>query len=84
MSYVDGNAIAGPLFGLFGDDITAELCTCGQCGHRQAVAETRVYHAGPGTVARCAECGNVLIVVVDRRGIACVDLTGIASMSRPG
>ncbi|MFI5709374.1 DUF6510 family protein [Kribbella sp. NPDC051620] len=80
MTHLDGNAIGGTLYDVFGAEMTATPCTCGRCGHEQAIAEMLVYTGGPGTVARCVGCSNVLIVVVDRRGIACVDLTGVASM----
>ena len=80
MDHLDGNAIAGVLFDVFGDEMTAALCTCARCGRGQAVGETKVFLGGPGIVARCAGCGNPLIIVVERCGIACVDLMGIAAM----
>ena len=35
---------------------------------------------GPGRVARCRACGEVLMVLVTIRGMTCVDLLGIASL----
>ena len=80
MNHLDGNAIAGVLFDVFGYEMTATLCTCAECGLRQAVGEIIVFLGGPGIIARCAGCENPLIIVVERRGVACVDLMGIAAM----
>jgi hypothetical protein len=33
---------------------------------------------GPGRVARCPACGEMLAVLVTIRGITCVDLRGLA------
>lgn len=80
MNHLDGNAIAGVLFNVFGREMTATLCTCARCGYGQAVGETTVFLGGPGIVARCVGCENPLIIMVERRGVTCVDLTGIAAM----
>jgi hypothetical protein len=44
------------------------------------MAEAVVYLEAPGAVARCRTCDSVLMVVVDVRGIKCVDLRGLARM----
>jgi hypothetical protein len=36
----------------------------------------------PGTVARCRSCRGVLMVLVEVRGITCVDLRGLSDLSR--
>lgn len=64
MEAVDGNAIAGELFAAFGREMTAVLGTCNSCGTPSPVAELRVYISGPGTVARCPNCGGVAMVAV--------------------
>jgi Family of unknown function (DUF6510) len=67
MNPLDGNAIAGPLFGFYGKEMTAAEGTCRHCGHRGPVAEMRVYVGGPGTVARCPACDGVLLVLTEIR-----------------
>ena len=79
MIALDGNAIAGDLFEVFGVDLTPAKCECAACGSSSAVAEVVVYMRGPGRVARCRVCGALLIVLVTVRGIPCVDLGGIAA-----
>ena len=80
MDRLDGNAIAGTLFDVFGREMTTAVGTCGGCGRVSPLAEVAVYLLSPGVVARCPRCDNLLIVIVDRRGTACVELAGFASL----
>jgi hypothetical protein len=77
---LDGNAIAGSLVAAFGREMTTAIGVCGHCGARSAFAEQRVYVGGPGAVGRCRSCDNLLMVIVEVRGVACVDLRGLASV----
>jgi Family of unknown function (DUF6510) len=84
MAYLDGNAVAGTLLDVFGTDMTTAVGTCGGCGWAAPLAEVAVFGAGgPGVVARCPTCENLLMVIVNRRGTACVDLMGFASVQEP-
>ena len=78
MIALDGNAIAGDLIEALGVDLAAETCMCAFCGASGFFAEAVVYAPGPGHVARCRACGELLAVLVTIRGITCVDLGGIA------
>jgi uncharacterized Zn finger protein len=82
MNALDGNAIAGDLMDVFGTDLSAARCTCAACGAAWFVAEAVVYMRGPGRVARCRACGEVLFVLVTIRDITCVDLRGIAALEQ--
>jgi hypothetical protein len=77
---LDGNAIAGLLFDVFGAETTTATGTCAGCGARALVAELEVYLCAPGTVVRCRSCGAVEMVLVTIRGITCVDLGGLAAL----
>jgi uncharacterized protein DUF6510 len=81
MLALDGNAIAGDLVEIFGVDLTGATGVCAHCGDSAFVAEAVVYMRGPGRVARCRTCGQVLMVLVTIRGITCVDLLGIAEIT---
>jgi uncharacterized Zn finger protein len=83
MEPLDGNAIAGQLFDVFGTDVTSAIGTCASCGAAWHVAEFAVYLRGPGTVARCRSCGSILMVVATIRGMNCVDLTGVSDIVMP-
>jgi len=84
MEPLDGNAIGGLLIDVFGAEMTSASGTCGTCGATGPVAELVVYRQAPGTVARCRACGSILMVFVKVRSMTCVDLTGMASLDRPG
>ena len=78
---LDGNAIGGLLIELFGTEMTTATGRCGKCGTMGQVAEMAVYQPKLGTVVRCRVCDNVLMVFVEVRGVTCVDLQGLASLS---
>src|SRR5215472_2591597 len=78
METVDGNAIGGLLYDLFGTEMTAATGTCARCGATAQLAEFVVYLRAPGTVARCRNCLAVLMVVTHVRDMNCVDLRGLA------
>lgn len=80
VSALDGNAIGGLLFDVFGSEMTTATGSCASCGARAQVAEFAVYLRAPGTVVRCRSCGSVLMVLVAVRGITCVDLRGLATL----
>jgi hypothetical protein len=80
MDALDGNAIGGLLREVFGVEMTTARGVCGHCGAAGPVAEMVVYLRAPGTVVRCRSCGAVLMVLVEIRGIACVDRGGLADL----
>jgi Family of unknown function (DUF6510) len=80
MDALDGNAIAGTLQDVFGAELTTATSVCAHCGAVRQVAELRVYLRAPGTVVRCASCMAVVMVLVEIRGVTCVDLRGLAQL----
>ena len=80
MDALDGNAMAGKLLAAFGEEMTMALATCANCGARGHVGQLRAYLGGPGAVGRCRDCDNVLIVLTEIRGVACVGMPGIAAL----
>ena len=80
MDALDGNAIAGQLHEVFGTEMTVATGICAHCGYEGLLAQLVVYKRAPGTVGRCSTCGSILIVLVEVRGITCVDFTGLADV----
>jgi len=80
MIELDGNAIGGELYDVFGMDVTGVTGVCTWCGARAPVAEAVVYMRGPGTVARCRTCHELHIVLVTIHDVTCVDMRGIAAL----
>ena len=77
MEPLDGNAIAGVLQEVFATEMTTVTGVCKSCGTPHLLAELRIYMRGPGAVARCPSCGNVVLVLVDVRGTQHAHLDGI-------
>ena len=84
MEALDGNAIGGMLHHVFGREMTMALAECGGCGARGPLAECEVYLGGPGVVVRCRGCHNIVMVLVEVRGMMCVDLRGLSELEMPG
>jgi hypothetical protein len=82
MNRLDGNAIAGELFDVFGEEMTTATGTCSSCGSMRPLGELAVYLQAPGVVARCSSCESVMIVIVEIRGVRCVDLHGMAAIEK--
>ena len=80
MEPLDGNAIAGLLFQVFGSEMTTATGVCAHCAAAGRLAEQVIYNRAPGTVVRCRSCTSVLMVLVEVRGIHCVDLRGLATL----
>lgn len=81
MDALDGNAIAGTLFAVFGEEMTTATGVCASCGTRSYLAELKVYMRAPGTIARCSHCDNVAMVFVEIRGVTCVDMRGLEALA---
>ena len=67
MEPLDGNAIGGALFEYFGREMTTASGSCPHCGATNQIAGLRVYDRAPGKVARCPNCGHVVIILVKIR-----------------
>jgi hypothetical protein len=80
---LDGNAIAGMLANVFGEEMTTATGTCASCGARGQVATFVVFMRAPGVVARCPACASIVMVLVAIREITCVDLRGLATLEPP-
>ena len=83
MEALDGNAIGGTLYHVFGGEMTMAQAKCAHCGGRGPLAECVVYLGGPGIVVRCRVCGNIVMVLVEVRGMICVDLGGLSELELP-
>ena len=82
MVALDGNAIGGLLFDVFGGEMTMAQAEC-RCGARGPLAECLVYLGGPGIVVRCRTCREIVMVFVEVRGVTCVDLGGLRGLEVP-
>jgi len=79
--YLDGNAAAGELSKIFAIDVTAAEGQCSHCGATGRFAEAHLYMQGPGVVARCAVCEQILLRFVTVRQRVFLDVRGMTYFS---
>ena len=77
---LDGNAAAGILAAAYGVEMTAFVGRCLTCGDVRPFAETAAYLRPASAVLRCTRCDAVLVVIVERAGVACVDTRGVEAV----
>jgi Family of unknown function (DUF6510) len=80
---LDGNAIGGLLFELFGSDLTEARSVCASCGAEGYVATLDVYMQAPGVVGRCRSCDAVMLSIVRSETRTWLDLSGTRSIEIP-
>ncbi|HKC90903.1 MAG TPA: DUF6510 family protein [Candidatus Limnocylindria bacterium] len=73
---LDGNAVAGTLSEIYGDDMTTVLSECGGCGKVDHVGGLLAFVHGPGIVLRCTACAAVMIRIVQTPRRRYVDVRG--------
>ncbi len=83
VSFVDGNALAGPLGEVFAVDVTVAISQCASCGQTDPVAALRVYAKAPGFVARCRSCDAVIMRLVRTPDGAFLDMRGCVTLRIP-
>lgn len=73
---LDGNAVAGTLSEIYGDDMTTVLAECGGCGKVDHVGGLLAYVHAPGIVLRCTACSTVILRIVQTPKGTLVDVRG--------
>ncbi len=81
---LDGNAAAGLLEAAFGDEMTTARGRCSTCGSALVLGAVACFTGGPGTVLRCRVCTAVLVVLIERNDVVCVDVPGVVGLEVPG
>ena len=79
--HLDGNAAAGELSPVFALEVTTAVGQCANCGATKRFAEAHVYAQGPGLVARCAACQNVLLRLAHLDGRVVLELRGMTHLT---
>jgi ribosomal protein S27E len=79
--HTDGNALAGVLAELFGEDVSAARRRCESCRETHMVGEHTLY-ASAGFVLRCPGCGDLAAMIVTRTDGYAVTLRGTWLLTR--
>ena len=74
---LDGNAVAGLLQDLFGEDMTASPTECASCGCEGDLATLLAFTQSPGIVLRCPACESVMIRIVRTPNAIYLDARGV-------
>jgi hypothetical protein len=77
---LDGSALGGMLYDIFGADVTAAGCECAACGNHAELGALLAFTHAPGTVLRCPACSAVTVRVVERADAYLMDARGLAWM----
>jgi len=77
MDHLDGNVLAGPMSDLFVFEPTMTQGQCQSCADIATLGQAMVYGQPMGFVARCRNCDNVLIVIVECAGQKCLSMRGL-------
>jgi ribosomal protein S27E len=79
--HMDGNALAGVLAELFGEDVSATPRRCAGCRELHMVGEHMLYESA-GYVLRCPGCGDLAATIVARTDGYAVTLRGTWLLTR--
>lgn len=78
MDHLDGNVLAGQTTDFFAFEPTTAQGQCQSCADIAALGQAMVYGQPMGFVARCRNCDNVLIVIVEHAsGHKCLSIRGL-------
>ena len=80
---LDGNAVAGTLAEIYGDEMTTVLAECASCGKVDHIGGLVAYVRAPGIVLRCTACSTVMIRIVLTPNRTLVDVRGKRIPSPP-
>jgi hypothetical protein len=73
---LDGNAVAGLMYDLFGVEMTASPTECAHCGREGQIGTLLAFTQAPGVVLRCPACENVMIRIVQTPDAIYIDARG--------
>ncbi|MFL1377751.1 DUF6510 family protein [Nocardiopsis protaetiae] len=77
MHHLDGNVLSGSAADLFAFEATAAQGRCRSCADIAALGQALVYGLPMGHVARCRNCDNVLLIIVEHGGRRSLDMRGL-------
>ncbi len=75
---LDGNAVAGLLFEVFGRDMTAAPAQCAGCGSTGDIGSLLAFTQAPGVVLRCPNCESIIMRIVKTESSIVLDMRGAA------
>jgi len=77
VDHLDGNVLAGPISDLFVFEPTTAQGQCQSCADIATLGQSAVYGPPMGFVARCRNCDDVLLIVVETAGRKLLSMRGL-------
>ena len=79
---LDGNAVAGLLQTVYGEEMTTCPAECASCGSISELGALLAFTHGPGVTLRCPACEQVMIRIAETPRGTYVDSRGAAHIWR--
>jgi hypothetical protein len=77
---LDGNAVSGMLYQVFGAEMTTSPAECAHCGVVTEMGGMLAFTQAPGIVLRCPACGGILLRMVETPDAIWLEARGVASL----
>jgi len=77
MDHLDGNVLAGPISDLLEFEPTTAQGQCQSCADIATLGQALVFGPPMGFVARCRNCDDVLLVIVESAGRKLLNMRGL-------
>lgn len=75
---LDGNAVGGMMYEIFGVEMTAAPTECATCGASHEMGGLLAFMQAPGIVMRCPICQSVMVRMVRTPDAIFIDARGAA------
>lgn len=73
---LDGNALAGMLYDIFGAEMTSTPAECANCGNVAEMGALLAFTHAPGMVLRCPTCESIVLRFVETPDAIYLDARG--------
>jgi hypothetical protein len=73
---LDGNALAGMLYDVFGAEMTSTPAECASCGNVAEMGALLAFTHAPGMVLRCPTCESIVLRMVETPDAIYLDARG--------
>lgn len=77
---LDGNAVGGMMYEVFGIEMTSTPAECANCGAEHPMGALLAFTQAPGVILRCPICENVMVRLVAAPDAIYVDARGVAAL----
>ena len=77
---LDGNAVGGMFYEIFGTEMTTSSAECANCGNVTEMGGMLAFTQAPGMVMRCPACKEVMMRIVETPDAFYMEARGVAQL----